>query len=417
MINNKIRTAMMHYSAPPTVGGVEAVIRAHAKTFIEEGYPVSVITGTGEKAALPPGVGFVHLPMLDSQHKDILKINEGLEKGIVQKGYYKVRDNIKTHLEEKLQGFDNVIVHNVFSKHYNLPFTEALHQLLDEGKIKNCIAWCHDFSWATERDKPFLYDRWPWDLLRTFREDTQYVVVSKKRQRVMAKTFNIPKRKIKVIYNGIGPKELMGVSEETNTLIESLGLDRADLIVLMPVRVTHAKNIELAMHVAARLRSEHCTPQFLMTGPPDPHDPENLAYFEELKKLRTRLKVEKNFRFLYEENPDTDEAYILDMKIVEELYRVCDLVFMPSHSEGFGMPILEAGFAGKPVFATEIPAVVEIGGDDIHLIDLAQGPEKVAEQILEWASNDSVYQFRVKTRQKYTWQTIFRERIQPLLAG
>jgi len=41
----------------------------------------------------------------------------------------------------------------------------------------------------------------------------------------------------------------------------------------------------------------------------------------------------------------------------------------------------------------------------------------VAEQILEWASNDSVYQLRVKTRQKYTWQTIFRERIQPLLAG
>ncbi len=417
MMNNPTRTAMMHYSAPPTVGGVESVIRAHAKTFLQEGYLVSVIAGNGKKSALPAGIEFVHLPMLDSQYKEVLKINESLEKGIIQKGYYKLRDIIKTQLAEKLQGFDNVIVHNVFSKHYNLPFTEALHQLLNEGKIQNCIAWCHDFSWATERDKPFLYDESPWDLLRTYREDTQYVAVSKKRQRVMAKTFNISKRKIKVVYNGIGPKELMGLSKETYTLIENLGLARSDLIVLMPVRVTHAKNIELAMQVAAILRSEHFTPQFLMTGPPDPHDPENIAYFEELKKLRISLGVEENFRFLYEENPNTNEAYILDMKIVEELYRVCDLVFMPSHSEGFGMPILEAGFAGKPVFATEIPAVVEIGGKDIHLIDLDQGPEKVAEQILEWAKTNSVHQFRVKTRQKFTWQTIFRERIQPMLAG
>jgi hypothetical protein len=39
--------AILHYSAPPVVGGVEAVIAAHVKTFQEAGYPVTVIAGRG----------------------------------------------------------------------------------------------------------------------------------------------------------------------------------------------------------------------------------------------------------------------------------------------------------------------------------------------------------------------------------
>ena len=207
----------------------------------------------------------------------------------------------------------------------------------------------------------------------------------------------------------------MGASHETNALIKKVGLDSADLIILMPVRVTQAKNIEFAMHVVASLHSEDCNPILILTGPPDPHDSENMAYFRELRKLRMELGIEDHFRFLYEENPNADEPYILDMKIVNELYRVCDLVFIPSHREGFGMPVLEAGFAGKPVFASNIPAAEEIGGGNIHQIDLEEGPQSAAEQILDWAAHDSVFQLRQQTRQKYTWLNIFRNRIQPML--
>ena len=122
----------------------------------------------------------------------------------------KLRDQIKAELERELEGINNVIVHNIFSKHFNLPLTEALNQLLDEKKINNCIAWCHDFSWASAHSKQSLHDGQPWDLLRTFRPDIQYVVVSKKRQQILAEIFDVSPDNIKVVYNGIGPKEIDG---------------------------------------------------------------------------------------------------------------------------------------------------------------------------------------------------------------
>ena len=45
-----MNTAILHYSAPPVVGGVEAVISAHAEVFQRNGYPVTVVAGRGDPA-------------------------------------------------------------------------------------------------------------------------------------------------------------------------------------------------------------------------------------------------------------------------------------------------------------------------------------------------------------------------------
>jgi len=416
MMKRNPTTAMLHYSAPPTVGGVESVINAHARIFLRHGYPTHVIAGSGKADALPQGCEFSCLALLDSQNREILHINRELEKGIVPDAYYQVRERIKAALEQELRGFDNVIVHNIFTKHFNLPLTDALHRLLDEGKIHHCIAWCHDFSWTSSHSRALLHEGKPWDLLRQYRKDISYVTVSKQRQQTLADLFGVPKQTIQVIYNGIDPQELLGNSPEGECLAGKLGLDSADLIMLMPVRITRAKNIEFALQVTARLCAAGCNVRVLLSGPPDPHDPENMAYFKELKALRASLGVTENFRFLYDENPNSIKAYILDMEMIGELYRMCDLVFMPSHREGFGMPVLEAGFSGKAVFATAIPAAQEIGGKFIHPIDIESPAERTAKQILDWAASDAIHQLRAITRQQYTWQTIFHNNIQPLLA-
>jgi len=66
--------AILHYSAPPVIGGVEAVINAHLTEFIRTGYSSTVIAGRGDITALPPGANFVEIPEIDSQHPDIVKI-------------------------------------------------------------------------------------------------------------------------------------------------------------------------------------------------------------------------------------------------------------------------------------------------------------------------------------------------------
>jgi glycosyltransferase involved in cell wall biosynthesis len=196
-----------------------------------------------------------------------------------------------------------------------------------------------------------------------------------------------------------------------------LDLLESDLVLLMPVRVTRAKNIEYALHLTAALKARGCRLKLVVTGPPDPHDGDSMAYFHGLQALRQQLGVEEEMRFVFESGLDPDQPFTIDEQVVGDLFRVSDVMFMPSHREGFGMPVLEAGLVGVPVLSTDVPAAEEIGGSDVIVFDAARDPAQVAKQILTWAESDPVYHLRRRVRQHYTWNAIFQRDIKPLLDG
>jgi glycosyltransferase involved in cell wall biosynthesis len=307
-------------------------------------------------------------------------------------------------------------VHNVFTKHFNLPLTAALFRLLDLGLIPRCVAWCHDLTWTSPNSRKKVFSGYPWDLLRTQRPDLIYVTVSQERQRELADLFGCPPEQIRVIYNGVDPQELLALSETGLDLIDRLNLWESDLNLLMPVRVTQAKNIELALHLVAILKEKGTHSKLIVTGPPDPHDPMNMEYFRALLRLRRQLGVIHEMRFVYESGPSPKEPFIVEMPIVADLLRVSDALFMPSHREGFGMPILEAGLAGIPVFcSTRVPAAQEIGGQDVLTFSPNADADQVADLILNWMENSPVFRLRRRVRQGVTWRGIFHRRILPLL--
>jgi glycosyltransferase involved in cell wall biosynthesis len=408
-------TAILHYSAPPVVGGVESVIQAHAQVFRQAGYPVTVIAGRGEEASLPAGTGLVQIPELDTQHPQVVPLSAQLERGELPAGLDDLTQQLAGTLAPILTRYDNLIVHNVFTKHFNLPLTAALCQLLDGGQIRHCIAWCHDFTWTSPSSGSKVHPGHPWDLLRTHRPDLVYVVVSKRRRSELAALLACSPEQIQVIYNGVDAPSLLGLSAEGYALINRLGLLACDLVLLMPVRVTQAKNVEYALRVIAALKSRQFRPKLILTGPPDPHDVQNMAYYRELEALRRELGVEEEMRFIFESGPDPDHPYTVDAGIVGDLYRVSDLMFMPSHREGFAMPVLEAGLVGIPVVSTAVPAAREIGGEDVILFDESQDPAQLAGRILAWAGRSPVHRLRRRVRQSYTWPAIFERDIEPLL--
>jgi len=409
------QTAILHYTAPPVVGGVEAVIQAHARAFVEVGYPVTVVAGWGERAALPSGTGFVRVPEMDSRHHDVARMSAALNRGQVPAGLDGLIDCLVETLASVLERFDNVIVHNVFTKHFNLPLTAALSHLLDAGTIRHCIAWCHDFTWTSPHSRSEVHPGYPWDLLRTHRSDVTYVVVSRRRQRALAALFGCSPDEIHVVYNGVDPQVLLGLSGEGWALVNRLDLMQSDLILLMPVRVTQAKNIEYALRVVAALKARGCRPKLVVTGPPDPHDSQSMAYFRSLQALRQELDLEGDMRFVFESGPDLDKPYAISMEVVADLFRVSDVMFMPSHREGFGMPVVEAGLLGVPIVCTDIPAAEEIGGAEVTRFDAASDPTHVAGQILAHARRSPTHRLRRRVRQDYTWRAIFRRDIEPLL--
>jgi glycosyltransferase involved in cell wall biosynthesis len=417
MISAKSRkVVLLHYSAPPVIGGVENVILAHSRLFLEAGCSVTIIAGRGEKEGLPSGADYIGIPELDSQHPQILTMSQELEQGRVPSDFEKMVALLAKALGPVLQPTDLLIVHNVFTKHFNLPLTAALFRLLSQGLIRHCVAWCHDLTWTSPNSRKKVFPGFPWDLLRMPRSDITYVAVSQERQRELAGLFDCPPEQIQVIYNGVDPQELLALSDAGLDLINRLALWDSDLNLLMPVRVTQAKNVELALQVVASLKEKGLRPKLVLTGPPDPHDPKNMEYFRSLLRLRRQLGVVHELRFVYESGPTPKEPFTVEMPIVAELLRVSDALFMPSHREGFGMPVLEAGLAGIPVFCTSrVPAAQEIGGEDIVTFSPDADADQVAGLILNWMENNPVFRLRRRVRQGLTWSGIFNRQILPFL--
>ncbi|MES0362272.1 MAG: glycosyltransferase, partial [Anaerolineales bacterium] len=261
------KVAILHYSAPPIIGGVEAVIKAHLKEFIHAGYSCTVITGRGDVNALPPKANIIEIPEIDSQHPEIIKISQELEAGRVPEYFETLETQLANRLDPILREFDHLIIHNVFTKHFNLPLTGALHRLLDQSVIHNGIAWCHDFTWTSPSSRSKVHPGFPWDLLRTKRSDCVYVVVSQERQQTLAQLFDCSIDDIKLIYNGVDPIHTLGLSDQGITLMNRLGLVKSDINILMPVRVTQAKNIEFALEVVSELKKKGIKPKLVVTGP------------------------------------------------------------------------------------------------------------------------------------------------------
>lgn len=352
---------------------------------------------------------------MDSQHKAVLAIGAQLEQGHIPATFQPMVEELEAQLYPILRTFDNVVLHNLFTKHFNLPLTAALYRLLENGTIHHCIAWCHDFTWTSPHSKDKVHPGYPWDLLRTYREEITYVVVSKRRQQALADLLGCDKEKIHVIYNGVDPHVLLGLSKEGAELIQRLQLWQADLILLMPVRITQAKNIEYALEVIAALRDLEIDARLIITGPPDPHDEQSMTYFDSLRQLRQQLDLNDAVHFVFESGRDPHQPYTINAHVVGDLYRISDLMFMPSHREGFGMPILEAGLVGIPIVSTDVPAAEEIGGEDVLIFSEALSPRELSRRITAWVAENPICRLRCRVRKRYTWQAIFDQTMRPLL--
>ncbi len=409
------RIVFLHFTAPPIVGGVEAVMAEHVRLFREAGYETLIIAGR-----VPPepdtSLGEVVLiPEMDSENPRYLEVHESLEKEQVPPAFKEMHESIERQLEQALLPGDIVIAHNVLTTHFNLALVAAVHSVVAHGKLTRLIIWCHDISRHVnpEREAP-QYHGEPWDLLRTRIPGAVYVAVSTARQHSLAGILDCSPDDIRVIRNGVDPVQLLALSDVGRHIAETFRLFQADLVMLMPVRITKVKNIEFALQLVAVLKQARMDVRLIVTGPPDPHVEEIRDYVDDLRDLRRKLSVEEDAVFLYDGTEQYPSPFLIETSVVTELYRIADMVLMPSIREGFGMPVFEAAFLGKPVFATHIPATQELP-EFQHFIESGEPPESVARRIRQWAELDTTHVLRRTVRGGYTWSIIFKRKILPLV--
>jgi len=390
---------------------VESTIYHHARLLREAGYEVRIITGVGEP--FRPDIQITVVPEIGSRHEAVLAVGKELAEGRVSARFAALRELIAGRLHDLLAGVDVCIVHNALTLHKNLALTAALHDINQEATVR-IIAWCHDFAWQDELYVPDLHEGYPWDLLRTPWPGVRYVVVSENRRSELAKLMRLAEADIKVINPGVDVRQFLKLDPATWRLVEKLDLLSARPLILLPARVTRRKNIALAIEVVACLKEHMSHPMLVVTGPPGPHNPANVAYLEQLRALTQTRQLVGSVHFLYEHGESDSPLHVTEA-MMSDFYQLADALLFPSRYEGFGIPVLEAGLARLPVFASDIPPVRESAAGWAHLFDLAQPPAEIARRVAQTLSENNQYQLRQRVKQLYTWHSkVFRELI-PLL--
>lgn len=403
-----MRVDILHYAAPPVVGGVESVIAHHARLMAGAGHRVRILAGRGD--AFDERIEFIRIPQADSRHPDVQAVKARLDQGEIPSAFEGLVSELADTLAGILSHADVLIVHNVCSLNKNLPLTAALKRLQDNHPSPRYILWHHDLAWTTPRYRSELHPGYPWDLLREAWPGVTQVVVSELRRQELAELTGMPPQRIRVVPNGLDIPRFLKLEQQTVRFIEQLDLLSVEPLLLLPVRITPRKNIELALGVLAALRAEYPRAMLVVTGPLGPHNPANVNYYNKLLSLRRELNLENAAVFLAEFS-----AEFLPDEVIADFYRLADCLLMPSREEGFGIPILEAGLSGLPVFCTDIPPLRELGGSEAVYFSPDDNPADIARKMALSISQNPVLRMRARVRRAFSWEKIYTNDIAPIL--
>lgn len=240
MMGGSMRIAILHYTLPPVIGGVERVVRDQAAALRKLGHEVTLMVRRDEFSA---------------------------------------------------QRYDAVIVHNVFTMPFDLEWTRELTRLAQEHPEVRWINWVHDVCAV---NPAYAHVEWTEPVPQAV-----HVAVSEVRRADYASATGLALESIRVIPNGLDLAAVLGLTER----IADLGLktrDR-DLVLVHPTRLVRRKNIELGLRVVAALHDAGCDAVYAITGAPDPHQADGAAYHRELKALAGELGIVERVLFLGED--------------------------------------------------------------------------------------------------------------------
>jgi glycosyltransferase involved in cell wall biosynthesis len=395
------RITLVHYTTPTMLGGVEQVMGVHAAGLIAAGAQVTILAGRG--GVSPRGVKLARIRDADSRAPAVERDLAALARGERTKHHDALVERLVTKIRPIVAVSDRVVVHNVMTMPMNLALTQALARLASEMP-GHFIAWTHDIAYFDHNYDAYRRPGEPWELITKALPGFRYVVVSHERAEQLAQLTGLPKSEITVVTNGVSLPDVLGLSAKGRKLADRLGLYEADPLLLQPVRLTRRKRVEAAIDATAALRKRGRNAMLVVTGIVGPHDKKNRAYLEELaaraKKVKGALLLAAlGIRVHYDQ--------------VVDLYSLADVLVFPSESEGFGIPMLEAGLHRLPIVCSDIPALRETGGDEPIYVPPDASGETIADAI-ERTLDTPLIRMRERARD-HAWPKVLREHVLPVI--
>jgi glycosyltransferase involved in cell wall biosynthesis len=370
-----LKIAIIHFTSPPLTGGVERVVDEQIKLLRANGHTVSLASFEGGRAGAD---SFVPLSRTSSCSDFLL------------------------YLASALSGNDVVLMHNVCVIPQVPELTEALRQLPGRLPSVRWICWVHDFPLADPGDASFsTFLASP--VFATPCADWEYVAVSAARAHEVEECFAVP---CAVIPNGVDPAGILGLSAQIAAIAEKQGWWDADAVLLQPSRLQPRKNIETGIRLVSAARERGVDLRMLLTGSGDLATPAGAAYVKYLETLAISLKLQEVVCFL-------GASLNVGPKEFAEFNQVADVLFFAGTREGFGLPVLEAGVMGKPVFCPNGEPLNGLPGAITYPSDSTI--EELADWLIGEIRSDETIMARRKILRDYRWPSIYLNHLEPLL--
>ncbi len=387
------RVLMLAWEYPPRViGGLSRVVWALSRQLVKDGMEVHVVTadhpGT-EEYSLDDGVHVHRVKSQTDATPDFITWVSRLNIGMLQYA-------IKLHQEVN---FDVVHAHDwmvtdaawVMKSGFGIPLVSTIHAT-EQGRMG-----------GIHTDMQRYVNQMEWRL--TF-ESWRVIVNSHHMRNELQHLFNLPVDKIRMIPNGTDPSHFD--FEFDPAPLRNLYARAEQKIVLYVGRLVNEKGVQVLLEAAPQVLQNYPGTQFLIVG---------TGYFmDELKSRAYHLGVDHNVKFL---------GYVGDEELLK-LYKIADIVAIPSLYEPFGIVALEA-------MAARVPAVVsDVGGlrdfvrhMETGITTYAGNPQSLAWGLLEVLRNpglaenlrrnalesvQNVYNWKVISDQTYAvYQEVVKE--------
>jgi len=185
------------------------------------------------------------------------------------------------------------------------------------------------------------------------------IAVSKALKNETQWLYGVPDDKIDVVYNGINYRHYDGWIDPA-TVKASYGIGPMNPTILFAGRVVYQKGPDLLVDSIPYILDNYNNAKFVFVGDGDMRSG--------MEDRARHMGVSHATRFLGYRNGWQ----------LRDLFKACDCVCVPSRNEPFGIVILEAWSAGKPVVASENGGPSEIIWHDVNGLKIYANPESVA---------------------------------------
>lgn len=204
--------------------------------------------------------------------------------------------------------------------------------------------------------------------------------------------YNLPDHKVDVVYNGVDVRRFNGWLDP-GTIKARYTIGCMDQTVLFVGRLSVQKGPDLLIEAIPGILGHHPRAKFIIAGQGDMRGA--------LERRAEELRVNYAIRWLGR----------LGAAEHSELVRACDVVVVPSRNEPFGIVILEAWAAGKPVVASEVGGPGEIVWHTVNGLKIRPNPDSVGWGLgtlftnWDWARRMGRHG-RVEAETNFTWEKI-----------